>query len=63
MASDQGQMLMDVLRLEEAGGRWVKASPSGTKRHLRKTCRKERVSLDPKCLTTRGGVGLPFDLE
>lgn len=63
MTNDQEQVLMDVLRLEEAGGRWVEASPNGTKRHLSETCRKERVSLDPKYLAIRGGVGLPFDLE
>lgn len=63
MASNQEQVLMDVLRLEEAEGRWVEASPCGTKRHLGETCRKERVSLDHKCLAIKGGVGLMFDLE
>lgn len=63
MASDQEQVLMDALRPEEAGGRCVEASPSGTKRHLGKTCRKERVSLDPKCLAIRGEVRLTFGLE
>lgn len=31
MASDQEQLLMDVLRLEEVGGRWEEALLSGTR--------------------------------
>lgn len=60
MASDQEQLLMDVLRLEEAGGSWVEALPSGTRGIW---VRPVGVSLDLKYQAIRGGVGLLFDLE
>lgn len=53
MASDQEQLLMDVLRLEEAGGSWVEGI----------WVRSVGVSLDPKYQAIRGEVGLLFDLE